>query len=316
MNQPIKLVNDELSKVIIGRSKETKLLFTALIAKGHVLLEDLPGLGKTVMAKAFSRVIDCTFTRIQCTPDLLPSDVIGTTVFHPQKSEFEFKRGPIFNQIVLVDEINRALPRTQSSFLESMEERQISIEGRTLQLQEPFFIIATQNPIEMEGTFPLPEAQLDRFLMNIQFGYLSLEEEVEMIEKVGDALPFEQLEEILSPADIKVLQTESEQVTVRSEIVQYIVALANETRNHSLVSVGVSPRGTKALYKTIKVWALLNGRSYVLPDDVKDLLPYVWGHRLVLKSEVRLTGKTGVDILTEIVNKTEIPKEKVGRYHD
>ena len=304
----------ELSKVVIGRQTEFKLFFTALLANGHVLLEDLPGMGKTTMVRAFSKVLNCSFARVQCTPDLLPADVIGMSIFNPKTAEFSFREGPVFTNVLLVDEINRALPRTQSSLLESMEERQVSIEGQTYTLEQPFMVLATQNPIEMEGTFPLPEAQLDRFLIKLQLGYPDFEEEAAMLEKVGDHLPYDELVPVFEPAHIRQLQQACERVDVHPDVRAYIVALAQETRKHASVSVGASPRASKALFKAVKAWAFLNGRNYVLPDDVQHLLPYVWSHRLVLNSEADMTGITGEHVLQEVIQHVPIPEENV-RYH-
>jgi MoxR-like ATPase len=316
LQNQLDFLHNELSKLIVGRQKEIKLLLTALLSKGHVLLEDLPGMGKTTLVKAFAKVLDCSFSRIQCTPDLLPSDVIGTSVFHPKTSEFTFRKGPVFTQVLLVDEINRALPRTQSSLLESMEERQVSAEGQTFELPRPFMVLATQNPIEMEGTFLLPEAQLDRFLFKLKMDYPSVEEEEEMLAKVGDSLPYDKLSPVLHPAAIVRLQQECETVYVHSAIREYIVALAGATRQHPYVSVGVSPRASKAVYQAVKAWALLDGRDYVLPDDVKDLLFYVWNHRLILNAEARINGMGRGAVLEEVLMKVKLPEEAVGRVHE
>ncbi|RXT03839.1 MoxR family ATPase [Ammoniphilus sp. CFH 90114] len=297
----------------MGRQKEMKLLITTLLSEGHILVEDLPGMGKTTLVKAFARVLDCSFSRIQCTPDLLPSDVIGLSIYNPKTSEFSFRGGPIFSQILLVDEINRALPRTQSSLLEGMEERQVSIEGRTVALERPFLVMATQNPIEMEGTFPLPEAQLDRFLMKMKLGYPSVEEEEAMLMKVGDQLPFDSLAPVLTPSTIFSLQQEAEKVFVHEAIIKYIVTLAQESRHHPMLTVGVSPRGSKALYKALKAWALIEGRDYVRPDDVKELIGYVWSHRIRLSMEGSISGREPETVLQEIMDKTPLPVEHTGR---
>ncbi|PWA07921.1 magnesium chelatase [Pueribacillus theae] len=303
----------EVSKVVIGRKKELKLLFTALLAEGHVLLEDLPGTGKTTMVKAFAKVLDCRFSRIQCTPDLLPSDVVGGSIFNPKTNEFYLRKGPIFTNVLLVDEINRALPRTQSSLLECMEEGQVSIEGETHHLPKPFIVLATQNPIDMEGTFPLPEAQLDRFLMRLKLGYPSLEEEEQMLELVGDFLPYEQVQHIFDPEKINVLQQQIKEVVVHPSIREYIIALASATRSHPLVSVGVSPRASKALYKTVKTWAFLNHRNFVSPDDVKEMVIPVWNHRLFLNTEARMQEAVPEKILNQILQDVHVPEERVVR---
>ncbi|MDQ0297931.1 MoxR-like ATPase [Salibacterium salarium] len=307
-------VYEELSKVVIGRKKECKLFLMALLSKGHVLLEDMPGMGKTSLVKAFSTILDCEYKRVQCTPDLLPSDVTGVSVYNPKTSEFSFRKGPVFTQILLVDEINRALPRTQSSLLESMEERQISVEGRTYELAEPFMVLATQNPVETEGTFPLPEAQLDRFLIKLRMGYLSPSEEENMLENLGHDLPFDDLSAVLDASTIAAFQEKSKNVYVHPNIRTYIVQLAHQTRSHPLIEMGISPRATKAMYQAAQAWAFLNGRDYVQPDDVKDILPYVWCHRLILTSEASFNQWNAENLLQEeIVKKVELPEENVER---
>lgn len=305
----------EIESVIIGRHKEIQLMFVALLSQGHVLVEDLPGTGKTTMSKAFSKALDFQFARVQCTPDLLPSDVVGSSIYKPHTGDFILKKGPVFTNILLVDEINRALPRTQSSLLEAMEENQVSIEGETHALKQPFMVLATQNPIEMEGTFPLPEAQMDRFLMRITLGYPSLEEEQLMLKSVGDHIPYDQIRGIFSPKLIQSMQLQSRQVQVREEIIQYISRLAASTRQHEEIQVGVSPRGSKALYKTVKAWAFLQGRNYVTPDDVKNMIPPVWNHRLILRPEARINQVTAVSLLKRITESVEAPKEKI-LHHD
>lgn len=303
----------ELSKVIIGRKQELKFLLTALLTQGHVLLEDLPGTGKTTMVKAFARGLDCLFSRIQCTPDLLPSDVLGGSIFNPKTNEFYLRKGPVFTNVLLVDEINRTLPRTQSSLLECMEERQVSIEGKTYPLSDPFIVLATQNPVDMEGTFPLPEAQLDRFLMKLKLGYPSQAEEEQMLEQVGDDIPYDEINRIFTPEQIQLLQLQCRDVQVHPALREYIIALAQATRRHPLVSIGVSPRASKALYKTIKTWALLNGRHYAIPDDVKEMVKPVWNHRLMLKTEAHMNQTRPEDILEEIMAGMNLPDEQVVR---
>ncbi|RSL29983.1 MoxR family ATPase [Salibacterium salarium] len=307
-------IYEELSKVVVGRQKECKLFLMALLSKGHVLLEDMPGMGKTSLVKAFSKILDCEYKRVQCTPDLLPSDVTGVSVFNPKTSEFSFRKGPVFTQILLVDEINRALPRTQSSLLESMEERQISVEGGAYELAEPFMVLATQNPVETQGTFPLPEAQLDRFLIKLRMGYLSQEDEEDMLENLGNDLPFDRLANILDASTIADFQKQSENVHVHPNVRTYIVKLAHETRQHPLIEMGISPRASKAMYQAVKAWAFLDGREYVQPDDVKDLLPYVWSHRLILTSEASFHNWNTENLLAEeIVKKVKLPEENVER---
>ena len=302
---------DEMDKVIVGRRKELKFILTALLSEGHVLLEDLPGTGKTTMVKAFSKGLDCLFSRIQCTPDLLPSDILGGSIFNPKTSEFYLRKGPVFTNVLLVDEINRALPRTQSGLLECMEERQVSLEGKTYILSSPFIVLATQNPIEMEGTFTLPEAQLDRFSMKLKLGYPTQKEEESMLEKVGDEIPYDKIDVIFDPEGIQELQRKCKDVHVHESIREYITCLANETRSHDNISVGVSPRGSKVLYKIIKAWAMLNGRNYVILDDVKDMVKPVWNHRIILKTEAHINNISSEDILEEILRKVSLPEEEV-----
>ena len=303
----------EIGKAVIGRKKEFKLILTALLTQGHVLMEDLPGTGKTTMVRAFSKALDCKFNRIQCTPDLLPSDVVGSSIFNNKTNEFHFRRGPVFTNILLVDEINRTLPRTQSSLLECMEERQVSVEGRTYPLEEPFIVMATQNPIEMEGTFVLPEAQLDRFLMKIKLGYPTAKEEEQILAQVGDGIPYSDIESKLSPKEILDLQNKCRHIHIHPSIGEYIIQLANASRSHPLISIGVSPRASKALYRTVKAWALLQGRKFVIPDDVKDMLIPVWNHRLILKADAHINNIKSEDILEEILNSVEIVEEQVVR---
>lgn len=301
----------EMEKVVVGRGMEFKLLLTSLVTGGHVLFEDLPGTGKTTMMKAFAMGLDCDFTRIQCTPDLLPTDVIGGSIFNPKTNEFYMRKGPVFTNILLVDEINRALPRTQSSLLECMEENQVTIEGETFTLEKPFIVLATQNPVDMEGTFPLPEAQMDRFLMKLDLGYPSQADEAKMLLQVGDTIPFDQVKSIFHPEQIEKMQEESRQVRIHEAIVDYITTLARATREDENIAIGVSPRGSKALFKAVKSWAYLSGRNYVIPDDVKEMLVPVWSHRITLKTEVRMNETDPVEVLEKIMAHTEIPEEKV-----
>lgn len=313
INEELEAFFQELSKVVIGRSKELKLIFTALLTEGHVLFEDLPGTGKTTMAKAFSKGLDCLFTRIQCTPDILPSDILGGSIFNPKTNEFYFRKGPVFTNVLLVDEINRTLPRTQSSLLECMEERQVSIEGKSYMLSSPFIVLATQNPIDMEGTFSLPEAQLDRFLMKLTLGYPSQKEEELMLKQVGDEIPYEEIESKFNSEQIQELQRQCKEVHVHPQIREYITLLANETRKNPLIAIGVSPRASKALYKTVKTWAFMNGRHYVTPDDVKEMVKPVWNHRMILKTEAHINDTKADEIIEEIINRTPVPDELLVR---
>ncbi len=313
LQQQLTSLWNEMEKVVIGRNKEFKKLFTALLTEGHVLFEDLPGTGKTTMVKAFARGLDCLFSRIQCTPDLLPSDILGGSIFNPKTNDFYLRKGAVFTNILLVDEINRALPRTQSSLLECMEERQVTIEGETYPLSSPFIVLATQNPVDSEGTFPLPEAQMDRFLMKLELGYPTMEEEAQMLAQVGDDIPFEEVESQFTPEQIEQLQRACREVHVDSAILHYITKLASETRNHSLISIGVSPRASKALYKTAKTWAFLNGRDFVIPDDVKEMVISVWSHRLILQTEARMNDTSPEELLEAMIAEVPLPEEQVLR---
>lgn len=309
--EPYEQLWNEMGKVVIGRNKEFKLLLTALLTEGHVLFEDLPGTGKTTLVKTFSRGLDCLFSRVQCTPDLLPSDIIGGSIFNPKTNDFYLRKGPVFTNVLLVDEINRALPRTQSSLLECMEERQVTIEGETYALSSPFIVLATQNPVDSEGTFPLPEAQMDRFLMKLKLGYPTQEEEEQMLLQVGDEIPYEAIESIFNPEQIQKMQQQCKEVHVHSSILQYITTLAQKTRSHKLIEIGVSPRASKALFKSVKSWAFLQGRTYVTPDDVKDMLIPVWSHRIILKTEARMNETSLEGILDELLHEVPLPEEQV-----
>lgn len=247
--QQLNQLLEEMEKAVIGRKEEFTLVLTALLTEGHVLFEDLPGTGKTTMVKAFAEGLACQFTRVQCTPDLLPSDVIGGSIFSPKTNDFYIRKGPVFTNVLLADEINRALPRTQSSLLEAMEEKQVTIEGKTHLLEVPFIVLATQNPIDMEGTFPLPEAQMDRFLMKINLGYPTEDEEAQMLRKVGDDIPFDEINSILNPEKIKTLQMEARMVEVHDSIVQYITSLARSTRNHAHLAQVSAPEEQKRFIK-------------------------------------------------------------------
>lgn len=311
--EQLEVLLEEMSKAVVGRKKEFKLLLTALLTEGHVLFEDLPGTGKTTMMKAFAKGLDCTFSRIQCTPDLLPSDMIGGSIYNPKTNDFHLRKGPVFTNVLLVDEINRALPRTQSSLLEAMEERQVTIEGETYRLESPFIVLATQNPIDSEGTFPLPEAQMDRFLMKLKLGYPTEEEEEEMLLRVGDDIPYEEIKHVFTREQIKQLQKECKDVQVHKDILQYITKLAQKTRNHPLISIGVSPRASKALFKAVKSWAYVNGRTYVIPSDVKEMIVPVWSHRIILKTEGKVNEKNIENLLKELLETVPIPEEQVVR---
>lgn len=292
-----------LDAVVIGPDK-LELLLAALLAKGHVLLEDVPGLGKTMLAKTLAASIDSSFKRIQCTPDLLPSDITGGSVYDQREQRFEFVPGPIFAQIVLVDEINRASPRTQSSLLQSMAEGQVSSDGRTYNLPSPFLIIATQNPVEMAGTYPLPEAQMDRFLVSLSMGYPEFEDELLILEREAHSDPLDQIQPVIKPEQIVDLQLEVRKIDIVRPVQEYMVRISQATRAQRDVLLGISPRGTVALQKLCQGLAYLRGRSFVTPDDVKTAVPAVFGHRMLLRG--RQSG-TVEEILTAILDQTPVP---------
>ena len=270
-----------LSTTIVGKQEAIQLVLVALLSGGHALLEDVPGVGKTLLAKSLARSIDGQFHRIQCTPDLLPSDLTGTNIWNPQEGKFEFLAGPVFANVLLTDEINRATPRTQSALLEVMEEAQVTIDGVSHPVLAPFFVIATQNPIEYQGTFPLPEAQLDRFALALSLGYPSESEEFQMLERLQSGKTFQALQPCITLAEVKQLQQDCTQIRIEASIQRYILALVRATREHEDISLGVSPRGTVTLQRTAQALAFVQGRDYVLPDDVKFLAPYVLRHRLI-----------------------------------
>ena len=301
------LVIDNTSKVIVGKRDVIELAVATLIAQGHLLVEDVPGVGKTMLAKSLATSIGCNFNRIQCTPDLLPSDITGLSIYNQQNGQFEFRQGPLMSQVVLADEINRATPKTQSALLESMEEHQITVDGVTHPLHAPFIVLATQNPIEYEGTFPLPEAQLDRFLMRINLGYPSVEEELEIISEQEMAHPITVLESVTTPSGILEMQEAVNSIYVDSLIREYIVKLTESTRSHPEVYLGASPRASLGLFKTARALALIRERDYVIPDDVKFLAPTVLSHRIILASSARMQGIRSMDIVNNLLSELAIP---------
>ncbi|MFJ7747608.1 AAA family ATPase [Peribacillus sp. NPDC097295] len=310
VNQKLDMILENIEKVIIGKRDIAELSLVALLSGGHVLLEDVPGVGKTVMVRALAKSIGADFKRIQFTPDLLPSDVTGVSIFNPKEQEFIFRPGPIMGHIILADEINRTSPKTQSALLEGMEEASVTVDGVTRKLEQPFFVMATQNPIDYEGTYPLPEAQLDRFLLKMKMGYPDVAEEIEVLHRAQYTAPIEELQSVITLQDLIDLQLEAKSVIVDDTIKRYIVELANQSRKHESVYLGVSPRGSIALMKATQAYALLKGRDYVLPDDVQHLIPYVFAHRLILNPEANYAGVNAEMVIHEIVATTEVPVKR------
>ena len=300
---------DNVEKVIVGKREQIEFLLVALLCQGHVLLEDVPGTGKTMLARSMAVSMGIDFKRLQCTPDLLPSDITGVSVFLQSDSRFEFRPGPVFVNILLADEINRATPRTQSALLEAMQERQVTVDGLARPLPRPFLVLATQNPVEFEGTFPLPEAQLDRFLMRLDMGYPSQADERRIIRSQRLAHPIESLEPVVDGQMLLTLSQEVSQIHVDESLEEYILALVQATRTHPDLALGASPRGSLALYKTGQALAALRGRHYVIPDDIKILTPLTLTHRLILKPESQLRGRTTKAVLKDIVERTNLALE-------
>lgn len=302
-------LRQNIQKVIVGKDEVIDLALIAMLTNGHLLLEDVPGTGKTTLAKTIAASLGCTFHRVQFTPDLLPSDVTGIYFYNQKKQEFEFRPGPIFAQILLADEINRATPRTQSALLEAMQERQVTVDIATHALPRPFLVLATQNPIELEGTFPLPEAQLDRFLMKIAIGYPSAGEENDLLLRFEQQDPLDTLAQVVEPAEIMRMQTDVRTVRVEESVRHYVVNICRATRHHEDIALGASPRATMALFHTSKARAAIHGRDFVIPDDVKQLAPYVLTHRLLVNPQTRLRGRQPADIIRDVVNTVAVPVE-------
>ncbi len=298
---------DNIEKVIVGKHNEIILTVMAYFAGGHVLLEDVPGVAKTVLARAFARTIGGSFKRIQCTPDLLPNDITGSSIFNPKTTDFEFRPGPVFAQIVLADEINRATPRSQAALLEAMAERAVTVDGTRCELPAPFFLVATQNPVDHEGTFPLPEAQLDRFLVRLSLGYPDLEHEIAMLQRFETQDPLETLEMAVATEDVIACQQAVRQVRVDEKVSRYVVEIMRATREHYDVMLGGSPRASMALSRCAQAFAAIHGYGFVLPDDIKQVLPYVLGHRVILRPESRLRKKNVPAVLEEIMNSVPVP---------
>jgi MoxR-like ATPase len=302
-----------IEKVVIGKRQEIILALVAYLSEGHILLEDVPGVAKTILARALAASVGCTFKRVQCTPDLLPNDITGASIFNPKTTEFEFRPGPLFAQIVLADEINRATPRTQAALLEAMAERRVTSDGTTYRLEAPFLVIATQNPIDHEGTFPLPEAQLDRFLMRLSLGYPTAEEEGKMLDMLRQDHPIESLGAVVSAADVLAAQQAVRDVFVDPKIRDYIVEIVRATREHDDIALGGSPRASIALCRAAQALAAIRGHDFVLPDDVKRLAPAILGHRLIIRPESRLRKIRSVDVVQEVVAETAVPTLSSGQ---
>jgi len=297
---------DELGKILIGKEEQITLLMAAVFSGGHVLLEDLPGSGKTTLIKGLSRAMGCDFRRIQFTPDLLPSDIVGMTVYDQKNMDFKLRKGPVFTNMLLADELNRAIPRTQSALLEAMEERQVTIDGETLELPAPFFVMATQNPVEKESTFPLPAAQMDRFFVRMSMGYPDQAEEVAMLRQSGSGIPFASVKEVLNKEELEAIREEIERVYVSDDVRRYLVELVHRTRNTEKIENGASPRASKALYQGSRAWAAMQGRDYVIPDDVQALAVPVLAHRITLKSRMKHSGMAAEAVIREILAETPV----------
>lgn len=303
-------IKSGIEKVIIGKSENIDYILTAIFSGGHVLLEDVPGTGKTMLSKTLARCVDGLFTRIQFTPDLLPSDVTGINFYDNSQNAFVFREGPVFTNILLADEINRATPRTQSSLLEAMEEKQVTVDGETRRLRDPFFVIATQNPIETAGTFPLPEAQLDRFLMKLSMGLPSEEDEMTILTNFMNQSPLETVESVCTIQQLKEIMTAVRQIYVHPSIREYIIAIAGQTRKHSRIALGLSTRGSLALMKSAQAFAAVNGRDYVIPEDIKHLAVPVIAHRLILSHSMSASSDAAADIVRELLDNIPVPTEE------
>lgn len=309
-DEKIEKVLTNINKVIIGKEDVALLSLVALLAEGHVLLEDVPGVGKTMLVRALAKSLDCDFKRIQFTPDLLPSDITGISIYNPKEMEFEFRGGPILGNIVLADEINRTSPKTQASLLEGMEEQSVTVDGTTMALNKPFFVMATQNPIEYEGTYPLPEAQLDRFILKLNMGYPTFEEELEILQRTSRVHPIEDITAVMTKEELIGIQKDVKEVYIDENVKRYILKLVSLTRKNPSIFLGVSPRGSIALMRAAKAYAYIMGRDYVLPDDVKYLAPYVLAHRIILTAEARYDGLTNERLVTSVVNSVRVPIRK------
>ena len=304
-------VTGNVEKVILGKRHEVQMTLIALLCEGHLLIEDVPGVGKTMLARSIAKSIGCSFRRIQFTPDMLPSDVTGVSMFNQKTLEFEFRPGPVMAQIVLADEINRATPKTQSALLEAMEERQITVDGVTYPMEAPFLVLATQNPIEYEGTFPLPEAQIDRFMMRVSLGYPAAADEMNILESQRERHPIQEIGQVVSGGELLAAQSAVRKVYADTLIKEYIVELANATRHHPDVYLGVSPRGSLALYKAARAYAALHGREYVIPDDVKALLEATFAHRLIISPSARIKNVEAQAVVEQIAGSVPVPGTRI-----
>jgi MoxR-like ATPase len=310
IHQIARQIRQQVGRVIVGKGEVVELMLVALLCEGHILLEDVPGTGKTTLAKTLARSIGCQFNRIQFTPDLLPSDITGVNMFNQRDNAFEYRAGPVMAQLVLADEINRAGPRTQSALLEAMEERQVTVDGVTRALPYPFLVLATQNPIELEGTFPLPEAQVDRFLMRVAMGYPDRAEERQILHRFRTEQPLDQVEAVISISEIRTASQICRQVYVHSAVEDYLLDLVRASRNEPDIELGISPRGTIALYRASQALAAISGRDYVIPDDIKRLAAPVLAHRLVLRPDAHLHRRTTDEVLTKLIEQTTVPVEE------
>jgi len=300
----------QVGKVIVGKERTLRLMLASLFCQGHILLDDMPGVGKTTLIKTLSIALGCEFKRVQFTSDLLPSDVLGMHIFDRKTEDFRLMKGPVMTNVLLADEINRAIPRTQSALLEAMEERQVTLDGNVYPLPSPFLVMATQNPVDLESTFRLPAAQLDRFFVRLSVGYPTPEQEADMLRVVGNEIPFGSVTPVTDPEEICAFQREIWDVYVSESILNYIVALSDATRNHPLIRTGVSPRGSRALYRGAKALAAMDARGFVTPDDVQELFAPIFCHRLVLSNEARLAGKDAAKLMDEIIGSISVPPDK------
>lgn len=303
-------LRDNIQKVIVGKNEVIDLALSAILCEGHILFEDVPGIGKTTLARALSISLGCSFQRIQFTPDLLPSDVTGINWFNQKEQTFQYRAGPVMSQVVLGDEINRATPRTQSALLEAMQERQVTVDGVTRPTPRPFFVLATQNPIELEGTFPLPEAQLDRFLLCLQVGYPNKQEEEQILLRFGISDPLEELKPVLNPQEVIEMIDERRTIRVEDSIRGYVLDITRATRVRAEIELGASPRASLGLYQTSQAWAAIQGRDYVIPDDVKMVAPYVLTHRLIISPQAQLRGRDPSELIQDIVSEVPVPVER------